>query len=221
MVISDTSSRYANFFRRGRFPYAPSMRTKGQCKVSEEELMERITRLARKDAAAGKDSQCSETFRRSGTIIVYSSAEWRKLRDDYISFASPDREGIIRKKLEQMSGRINSASLMMGAGRKVAAAISFGSSRKIRRHDPDVGSNYVIFRDKHGKEVARYATTTGWSYPLTPDEDIRSREFYDLWKQALADAKKELEQEKFEKKQLNKEMLAQEAQDGIIFEAWA
>lgn len=54
-----------------------------------------------------------------------------------------------------MSGKVNSASLMMGAGRNVAFAISFGSSQKIRRHDPDVGSNYVVFRDEYGKEVAR------------------------------------------------------------------
>ena len=220
MIVSSVN-RYTNFFRKGKLPPPSSRITKGQCKISEEELVERVIKLAHKDAAAGKDSQNSESIRRSGSITRYSSAEWRKLRDDYISFASPDREGIIRKKLSQMSGKVNSASLMMGAGRKVASAISFGSSQKVRRHDPDVGSNYVIFRDGHGKEVARYAETCGWTYSLTADEDIRRRAFYDLWKQALADAKEELEQEQLEKKRLNKELLAQEAQDEIIFEAWA
>lgn len=38
-------------------PTVPKMRTRGQCKLSEEELVNRIVKLAQSDAAAGKDSQ--------------------------------------------------------------------------------------------------------------------------------------------------------------------
>lgn len=218
-MLVNSVNRYTHFFKRGKLPFAPSLVTKGQCKVSEEELVERVNNLAKKDAAAGKDSQNSETLRRSGRITTYSSAQWRKLRDDYISFASPDRAGIIQKKLDQMSGRSASMGLM-GAGRTVTFAVLFASHQRSRlhRYDPDVGANFVSFKDEWGKEIARYSETCGWDYFDTREESMRRCAFDDLWKQALADAQEELELQKeaLAKKEMNQE-LAEEA----LLDTWA
>lgn len=65
--------------------------------------------------------------------------------------------------------------------------------RKI--HDPDVNPDTIIFRDEQGREVASCSRQAGWIFHTTPAEIARSNAFNDLWKQALADAQEELEQE--------------------------
>ena len=194
-------------------PMVMDMSTRGQCKVSEEELVRKIKDLAYRDAAAGKNSQYGVKFHGVGT----GTPEWRKLRSDYISFASPDRAGIIRKKLSQLTG--NAGALRLKSNSRFEAftilfAEGMRSARKI--HDPDVGGNYIKFKDGLGNEVAEYCTLSGWHCFHTPEESARNSEFYDMWKQFLTEAQEELEQQALEKKQLNKEML-----DKAFFEARA
>ena len=194
-------------------PMAMDMSTKGQCKVSEEEMVRRIRDLAYRDAAAGRDSQYAVKFHGVGT----GTPEWRKLRADYISFASPDRAGIIQKKLSQLTG--GAANLRLQSNSRFEAfAILFANGTKSARkiHDPDVGGNYIKFRDGLGNEVAEYCTLHGWTYSSTPEESARRSEFYDMWKQFLTEAQEELEQKELEKKQLNKELL-----DKAFFDARA
>lgn len=165
----------------------PNMRTKGQCKLSEKELINKIQELARKDAAAGKNSRYAESFHG----VRQPSAEWRKLKDDFVSFASPNRKGIIRNTLSNLAGKVNSMQ-SSGDGRFDLFKILFNNNKKL---GSDVGGNFVIFRDEQGNEIARYSEPNGWSYPYTPAEDARLDEFNDLWNQALADAQAELKQD--------------------------
>ena len=165
----------------------PNMRTKGQCKLSEKELVNKIQELARKDAAAGKNSQYAESF----YGVRQGSAEWRKLKDDFVSLASPNRMGIIQNTLSNLAGKVNSTQ-SNGDGRFDLFKILFNNNKKL---GPDVGGNFVIFRDEQGNEIARYSEPNGWSYPYTPAEDARLDEFNALWKQALADAQAELKQD--------------------------
>lgn len=188
------TSSYAN-------PLASDMSTKGQCRLSEKELVTKIKELAYRDAAAGKNSQYAVKFHGVG----FGSPEWRKLRADYISFASPDRAGIIQKKLSELSGGTASIS-PNGRNRFEAFAILFGKNLKNHRHDPDVGANYISFKDEQGREIAHYCTLSGWHFFDTPAESARRSEFYDLWNQALAEAQEELGAEK---------------KEGIAFQAWA
>ena len=185
-------------------PLADDMSTKGQCRMSEDRLIAKIKELAYRDAAAGKNSQEAVKFHGVG----FGSPEWRKLRADYISFASPDREGIIKKKLAQLSGNSRSVSLNKN-GHIEALEILFKKDRKSahRRADPDVGGNYISFKDQNGREIAHYCTLNGWSFFDTPAESARRSEFYDLWKEALAEAQESLG--------------AETAGDGIIFQARA
>lgn len=194
-------------------PMAVDMSTKGQCRISEEALVQKIRDLAYRDAAAGKDSQYGVKFHghRSGT------PEWRKLRADYISFASPDRAGIIQKKLNQLTGGAGNMRLQSNS-RFEALTILFANNMKSARriHDPDVGGNYISFKDEYGKEIAHYCTLNGWTYSDTSAESARRSEFYDMWRQFMNEAQEELEQQALERKQLNKEML-----DKAFFEARA
>lgn len=65
--VGTGSKKYSNYFGKSisnaNIPGAFGMRTSGQCKISEKELVGRITELAHKDAAAGKDSKYSESLR--------------------------------------------------------------------------------------------------------------------------------------------------------------
>ena len=190
-MINNIGRAYAGRSSSVLNPLAEDMSTKGQCRISEDKLVARIKELAYRDAAAGKNSQYAVKYHGIG----FGSPEWRQLRADYISFASPDREGIIQKKLAQLTGNSSSISLK-SSNRFVAFAILFGNSRKsvLRTADPDVGGNYISFKDEHGREIAHYCTLSGWHFSDTPAESARRSEFYDLWKQALAEAQEELGQ---------------------------
>lgn len=190
--IGTGSKNYSYYSGRGanrnvKMPTLPSMRTRGQCKLSEKELLSKIRELARKDAAEGTDSQHAESFQG----VRYGSAEWQKLRDDYVSFASPDRVGIIKNTLSGFAGKIQSMTLTGKNSDVGFFDIIFNNCKKF---GPDVGGNFVIFRDEQGNEIARYSEPNGWSFRYTPAEDARLDEFNALWKQALTDAQTELKQ---------------------------
>ena len=180
----------SNYSLRGtnrniKMPTLPNMRTRGQCRLSEKELVSKITELARKDAAAGTDSQHAVNFQG----VRFGSAEWQKLRDDYVSSVSPDRAGIIKNTLSGFAGKIQSLNLT-GINRDVSILdIIFNNNKKF---GADVGGNFVIFRDEQGNEIARYSEPNGWSFRSTSAEDARLDEFDALWKQALADAQEKL-----------------------------
>lgn len=184
--IGAGSINRSNYYSRGtncniKMPALPYMRTKGQCNLSEKELIGKITELARRDAAAGTDSQHAVNFQG----VRFGSAEWQKLRDDYASSVSPDRAGIIKKTLSGFAGKIQSLKLI-GTNKGVSIFdVIFNNNKKF---GTDVGGNFVIFRDEQGNEIARYSEPNGWSFRSTPAEDARLDEFDALWKQALADA---------------------------------
>ncbi len=175
---------------RIRMPNVPKMLTKGQCKLSEKELAEKIVKLAKADAAAGKDSRHGESVK--GFSARVGTAEWRKLRDDFISLASPDRMGMVKNSLSGLAGKANSMQLK-GNGSCDFFKILFDYSK---RFGSDVGANFVNFRDENGELIARYTEPNGWSTWPTRAESARNAAFDQLWDQALADAQYEMEQEK-------------------------
>ena len=182
-----TSSR--NYVKNSSFkiPPVPNMCTKGQCKLSEKDLVKKIVKLAQRDAAAGKDSQHGVNFHG----IRMGTSEWKKLRSDYISLASPNRMELIQNKLAVLANKASSIHSKED-GRFDLFKMLFKSRKKI---DPDVGGNFVVFRDEQGNEIARYSEPNGWDIQLTPAESARNTAFHNIWKQALADAQEELELE--------------------------
>lgn len=167
-----------------KIPTVPQMRTKGQCKINENELVKKIVKLAQSDAAAGKDSQHGDKINgiREGT------AEWKKLRDDYISFSSPDRMSIINNTLSNFAGQMKSLNLTSKNKELSIFDVLFNNSRKF---GSDVEINLVKFKDEFGNEIAQYSPN-GWHQIPTPAESARTTAFYELWNQALADAQAEL-----------------------------
>lgn len=199
-MLIGVSSKYANYFKKS-VPKSTlaDVWTKDKSKLSEKELITRMVDLAQRDAAAGKDSLHDDPF---------VGSEWNTLHQGFICLSSPDRLGIIQKKLSGLTGNTASTQLK-------GFDLFFMMNRRKRR-DPDVNPDCIIFRDEHGKEVAVHSKYSGWITHGTSAEYTRSYAFLDLWNQALADAKEDLEWEESEK-----ERLAQEAKEGIIFEAWA
>lgn len=193
MVNNVGHSKYVNDLRKSvKLPGLANMRTKGQCKLSEEEVVKKIQNLARRDAAAGRDS-LRDDFK--------IGSELNKLYNDFVSFVSPDRAGAIQKKLAQLTCQSSSSSKVKGYD-----LLCMLNNRRLRKHDPDIGGNYISFKDEFGREVAHFGTTCGWVFPLTKAEIARHGEFLDIWNQALNFGQYEFDQE---------------AEAGIIFEARA
>lgn len=173
-------------------PTIPKMKTKGQCKLSEEELVKRVTKLAQRDAESGTNSQI-------GAENGVGTAEWKKLRDDFISLASPDRTRLIKNTMSDFASKINLMGIKGNGGRFELFEILFNNSKKF---GPDVGGNYVTFRDELGNEIADYSVPNGWNETFTPAERTRLHAFHALWNQALTDAQEELG---LEEKQISEE----------------
>lgn len=169
-------------------PPAPNMLTKGQCRLSEKDLVKKIVKLAQRDAASGKDSQYGARF--CGVRI--GTAEWKKLRDDYISLGSPDRMKLVQNTLSELRGNRRSAH-SKADGRFDLLNMLFKNKRKSGH---DIGGNFIKFRDEQGNEIAEYSVPNGWNLRYTPAESARSSAFYDLWNQALTDAQEDLELER-------------------------
>lgn len=170
-----------------KMPSVPNLRTRGQCKLSEKELVKKIKDLALRDAAAGENSQYARSFHG----VRFGSAEWIKLREDFISFGSPNRMGIVKKTMSSLANKAKSLQ-PKGDGRLSFFDIIFKNSKKF---GSDVKGNFISFKDEQGNEIARYSDVNGWSVMPTPSESARSAEFTELWKQALADAQAELGQD--------------------------
>lgn len=172
-----------------KLPTVPKMKTKGQCKCSEEELVKKVVKLAQHDAALGTNSQIG-AIKNNG--VRTGTAEWKKLRDDFISLASPDRAKLIPNTLSSLAEQISTMGINGKNYRFEFFEILFGNSKKFGY---DVGGNYVTFRDEQGNEIAEYSIPNGWNEIFTPAERARLHAFNDLWNQALADAEADLEQE--------------------------
>ena len=211
MIYSIGTTRYTGFLRKTvPLPTLADMDTKDKSGLSEKELVEKMVDLAQRDAVAGKDSLHDD---------CNVGSEWNKLHQGFVCLSSPDRLGIIQKKLAKLTGSTTDLRLKSNS-RFEALAILFANSRG-HKHDRDVSSNSIVFRDEQGNEVAVYSKYSGWITHGTTAEYARSYAFRDLWNQALADAKEDLEQEELEKERLEKERLALEAEKEYIFEAWA
>lgn len=190
---SINSSYYSNGITKLKISAFSNVRTKGQCKISEKELIKKIKELARRDAASGKNSQYAQN--RSG--ISHASAEWIKLREDYISFASPDRTKLIQKSLSNLSNQVSTMQPKKGVHNGRNGKLNFFSI--IFENSKHSGSrakvNFLSVHDEFGNEIAQYSPATGWNVFPTPAESARNTEFCELWKKSLADAQYELEQE--------------------------
>lgn len=162
-------------------PAVPQMPSKGQCKFSEEELIDRMTRLAKRDAAAGTNSKLAG----SGS----NSAEWDKLRHDFMSLGSPDRAKIIQSTLSEFAGKINLFGQNKTPDRFEFLRLILSSSQKA---GSKTEINIISFCDEEGNQVATYSHEHGWNWWPTSTEGTRSAAFCELWDQALSDAQEEL-----------------------------
>lgn len=171
----------------------PNVRTRGQCKISEKELVKKIKELAHRDAAAGTNSQYAQS--RYG--VSHASAEWIKLREDYISFASPDRTRLIQNSLSNLESQVSSIQPKRGVHNGSVGSLSFFSIifENSKHSGSNAKINFLSVSDEYGNEIAQYSPATGWNFFPTPAESARNTEFYELWKESLADAQYELEQE--------------------------
>lgn len=170
--------KYSRISSNIKIPTVPQMCAKGRCKSSEKELTEKIVELAKSDAASGKDSRHGETVK--GFTARIGTAEWRMLRDDFISFASPDRMGIVKNTLFDLANKANSMHLKCDKGFDLLKAL-FANSKKF---GPNVDANFIEFKDEYGKVIARYSEPNGWSVWSTDAECARNAAFDELWNQA-------------------------------------
>lgn len=146
--------------------------------LSNSQLEQRIMELARRDAAAGKNSKFSGK-------IGNGSDEWQRLMNDYISVASPDRKGIISNSLS------NFASKMSSAGIKYNRMNFFQMLFQNNWLSSDIHGNFVDFRDSSGNVAARFSEHQGWMTIATPAEISRMQEFTMVWDKALSTAEAE------------------------------
>lgn len=148
--------------------------------LSSSQLEQKIMELARRDVAAGKNSGFGGKYG-SGTD------EWQKLRNDYISVASPDRKGIISNSLSSFASKMSSAGIQYN--RMNFFQMLFQNNWLSK----DIHGNFIDFRDASGNRVASFSEHDGWMAIATPAELARIQEFRAVWDKAIAAANKEIE----------------------------
>jgi hypothetical protein len=144
--------------------------SKGQSKLSEEAIKEKLLEIAKRDVANGVTHL--NRFRND-------SPEWQQLEKDYMSFASPDRKRIASNMLSNMSSRL--PMFPKPSGMNLLRAIMKNSRLFGSR---DVGNNFINIRDDKGNIIAMWNTTDGWTNCATDGENLRSREFMLMWEEA-------------------------------------
>lgn len=146
--------------------------------LSDSQLEQRIMELARRDAAAGKNSKF-------GGKIGNASDEWQQLMKDYISVASPDRKSIISNSLSNLAGKMSSAGIKYNRMNFFQMLFQNNWLHK------DIHGNFVDFRDSCGNVAARFSEHQGWMEIATPAEVSRMQEFTMVWDKALSAANSE------------------------------
>jgi hypothetical protein len=154
-----------------QLPEIPShVVTSGQSSLSDDEFMSKIDEMARRDVAAGRNS-------RFGSV---QGDEWRRLKDDFMSVASPNRTSVINNTLSDMAGRLRQMMPRLNFGTNLLQILMGHSTQFGSR---DIGSNFINFRDNSGNLLAMFQDN-GWTIVTTPAEEGRVQDFLRLWDEA-------------------------------------
>ena len=147
----------------------PENVTRPRSNLSDSEFEERVEDLVRKYLDAGIPFE-----------HVWSSRtpEWFRLRDEFISVASPDRMGIITGKLNSL------AFAFPGLNRFSLTFLDALMQNQRSFVGYDVGSNMINFRDGSGNIVAMFTSDRGWLTDFhTEAEVMRIRGFEEMWRE--------------------------------------
>ena len=150
--------------------------TSGQTNLSDDEFKEKIMEMARRDVAAGRNYRFVPNGCSAGTD------EYRALKNEFISAASPDRAGMINNMLSGLANRLGRMMPRVNLGANLLTAL-MAHSRMFNSRD--VGVNFINVRDASGNKIAIFNSDTGWSNVATPAKNGRAQEFFRLWDEAF------------------------------------
>lgn len=119
------------------------------------------------------------------------TAEFKHLREDFVSFSSPDRTKLIQNTLSDFAAQMGAFNLSEQDLELSFFRLLFNNSNKF---GSNVSINLIEFSDENGDIIASYDDTNGWKLRPTPAESARLIAFYNLWNQTLADAQAELDE---------------------------
>jgi uncharacterized protein YnzC (UPF0291/DUF896 family) len=160
------------------FKKSTGMYTKTEPAMSDEELKEAISKIAREDAEKG--------------LFHSETKEYSDLRKEYISSVSPDRESIITNSIKEIDSikrtmaKTNSPErattllqLLMDMGKKGNKTIGNAMYDKACLEGDKL--TFVEFYDNNGEMVGSYSNSingnNGWKSFLTKAETARLQEF--------------------------------------------
>jgi hypothetical protein len=164
--------------------------TKTEPSMSDEELKEAISKIAREDAEKGN--------------FQNETKEYLELRKEYISSASPNRESFITNSTKQIfanadaiksksKGYANSLlELLINKDKDdKITAINMNSSNYKACLEGDK-LTFAEFYDSNGEVIATYDTNNGWICLGTKTECLRQREFSATYNEAWNNANAEI-----------------------------
>ena len=155
------------------------MPTKSAPIMSDADFKIKIEELAKRDVAAGRQSM--------------RSPEFDELKRNYVSVASPDRQGIINSSLSSLAGKLRMMAPRLNFAHDLLSLL-MGHSNSFS--SKDIGTNFIQFRDVSGNLIARYSELPfgggmGWEYCPTKAEIARSSEFAGIYNEAFRLAQSE------------------------------
>jgi len=147
--------------------------------MSEDAFRERIEEMARRDAKAGRFQ--------SHDI----NSEFHQLRQNFISPASPNRQGMINAAFPTMIGKIRQLAQSNPPVKTLLELLLLG--KEIPQIPPN-GQQLVLFqlKDENGNLLAEL-TTGGWTKFSTDAENAKNSEFLAIYNTAWRAARAEME----------------------------
>ena len=133
---------------------------------SDEQLERRLLDMAQKDAVSGKNSR--------------GSAEWNKLRNDYMFAESGDRKSSIDSTISNLKSKMNAMQIKFNSLNFFQMLFKNSGLFGTR----DIGGNFINFRNANGEKIAKFNSDTGWEIFTTAAEEARHSDFLDKWERA-------------------------------------
>jgi hypothetical protein len=163
-----------------KLPDFNKMYTKKESPMSDEEIKEAISKIAREDAEKGQ--------------FHNKTKEYYNLKKEYLSSVSPDRESIVTNSTKQIFANANSINsknkerttlleflINKDKDNKTAAININGSGYKASLEGGEL--TYAGFYS-NGELIADYDNKNGWSDALTRAEGARLIEFTKMYNEA-------------------------------------
>ncbi|MCL1877551.1 MAG: hypothetical protein FWF80_01705 [Defluviitaleaceae bacterium] len=180
MLINGVSSvglsMGANRTVQSRANLPPTMLSRSEPKMSDEEFEQRIIEMAKRDHAAGRFQSQDP------------SSEFHTLERSFVSVVSPDREGIINNALPRAMATITNRARIWTelSFEELVWKLLFGESPPLASSNQGNQGHQMLlyeFKDASGNVIAELFTG-GWSMRSTPAENARSLDFITIYNQA-------------------------------------